>query len=341
MNPPGKTITLLFNPFFYVAGGRALGLGLAAILLAALLGSWGNLHFDGVLDTHAGAAAPLWVFVAEGLIDWLCLAITVWVAGKIISRTAFRAIDVFGTQALARWPTLLISLIALPKAVQRFSNELLEQLKRGKFDFNSPDAIIFLAVTIGMIPFIVWTIFLMYKSFSVSCNVKGGKAVAVFIAALIVAEVFSKLCLAPIFQHALTPPASASQPASTSQAVPFELATPAADDVTGFGTRFVDLLAKDDVAGAYARFDETMKKAMPEATLRATWQALLKQVGTLQKQLGARVEEQAGYTIVFVTCQFERAALDIKVVFDAKRQVAGLFYVPSQAGSDALKPKGN
>lgn len=341
MNPPGKSITLLFNPFFYIAGSRALGLGLAAILLAALIGSLGNTHFDGVLDTHVGAAAPLWVFMAEGLIDWLCLAVTVWVAGKIISRTAFRAIDVFGTQALARWPTLIISVMMLPKAIQRFSNALLEQLKTGKFEFNTPDAMIFLAVTIGSIPFIIWTIVLMYKSFSVSCNVKGGKAIAVFIGALVVAEVLSKLCLAPIYRHALTPPPSATQPARGGQAAPSQFATEAADDVSGFGTRFVDLLAKEDFAGAYARFDATMKKAMPEATLRASWQALLKQAGPLQKQLGARVEEQAGYTIVFVTCQFEQAALDIKVVFDAKRQVAGLFYVPSLAGSNAFKAKGS
>jgi hypothetical protein len=45
------------------------------------------------------------------------------------------------------------------------------------------------------------------------------------------------------------------------------------------------------------------------------------------------MEEKPGYKIVFVTCQFERAMLDTKVVFDSKRQVAGLFFVPSQTAS--------
>lgn len=202
MNPQNKLITLLFNPFFYVAGVKALGLGLAAIFLAGLVGSWSHTYFDGVLDTHVGAAAPLWFFLAEGVIDWLCLFIVLWVCGKIISQSAFRAVDLLGTQALARWPALIISLITLPKAFQRFGNELLEQLKQGKFQLDTRDAIIFFCIVIAMIPFLCWMVALMYKSFSVSCNVKGGKAVGMFIAGLVVAEILSRLCLVLVLQHA-------------------------------------------------------------------------------------------------------------------------------------------
>ena len=103
-----KTTTWLFNPFVYIAGGQALGLGLAAILVAGFIGSVSNSHFDGVLDTHTGMSAPIWFFLAEGFIDWFCLALVLCVFGKIISKTAFRTIDLFGTQALARWPTILV-----------------------------------------------------------------------------------------------------------------------------------------------------------------------------------------------------------------------------------------
>ena len=201
MNTPNKTITLLFNPFFYIAGARALGLGLAAIFLAGLIGCRGDAHFDGVLDTHVGASAPVWFFLAEGVVDWLCLGLVLWVCGKIISKSDFRAVDLLGTQALARWPALCISLLMLPKAVERFTHELLEQLKQGKFQFDTADAIIFFGVTIAMIPFLCWMVALMYKSFSVSCNVKGGKAIGMFIAGLLVAEVLSKLCLVPVMKH--------------------------------------------------------------------------------------------------------------------------------------------
>jgi hypothetical protein len=36
---------------------------------------------------------------------------------------------------------------------------------------------------------------LMWKSFSHCCNVRGGKAVAVFVVGLVVAEVFSKVLI--------------------------------------------------------------------------------------------------------------------------------------------------
>ena len=203
MNRQHKSMTLFFNPFFYVAGVQALGLGLAAIILAGLIGSRGHTHFDGVLDTHVGGPAPLWFFLAEGIIDWLCLSAVLWVGGKIISQSAFRAVDLLGTQALARWPTLFISLITLPPAFQRFGRELVEQFKLGKFQLDTPDAIIFFGITIAMIPFFCWVVALMYKSFGVSCNVKGGKAIGTFIAGLLVAEVLSKLCLAPLVKFLL------------------------------------------------------------------------------------------------------------------------------------------
>jgi hypothetical protein len=87
----------LFNPFRFIAGFKALLLGLSIILISALVGSLGNTHFDGVLDVHIGLEAPLWFFFAEGLIDWICIAIPLFFFGLIVSRSSFRMIDVFGT----------------------------------------------------------------------------------------------------------------------------------------------------------------------------------------------------------------------------------------------------
>lgn len=192
-----KPTTLLFNPFVYIAGVEALGLGLIAILVASLIGALSHTHFDGVLDTHTGAHAPLSVFLAEGIIDWLCLGSVLLIFGKIISKTNFRTIDLLGTQALARWPTILISLVTLPKALQRFSHDLLEQLTKHseKIVFHTSDAIIFFAALIAMILLLCWVVALMYNSYSVSCNLKGGKAVGTFIAGIVLAEILSKLAI--------------------------------------------------------------------------------------------------------------------------------------------------
>ena len=103
-------------------------------------------------------------------------------------------------------------------------------------------------------------------------------------------------------------------------------------EVTSAGKQFVELLAKEDYAGAVARFDATMKAASPEPKLREAWQAVQAQAGPFQKQLGATATKVAGYDVVLVTCQFERKRLDTKVVFDAKGQVTGLFFVPTASG---------
>lgn len=110
------------------------------------------------------------------------------------------------------------------------------------------------------------------------------------------------------------------------------------DDLTNNGKQFVDLLVKEDFAGAVARFDATMTSAMPEPKLKETWQTLKTQVGPFQKQLGVRATKVSGYDVVLVTCQFEHTTLDAKVVFDTKGLVTGLFFVPTHASADASGP---
>lgn len=94
---------------------------------------------------------------------------------------------------------------------------------------------------------------------------------------------------------------------------------------------FVDQLVKGDFAGAFGRFDNPMKTAMPEAKLEEVWQGLLTQAGAFKAQVGTRTEEKSGYRIVYVTCQFEKAVIDVQVVFNNMGQISGLFFKPGQA----------
>jgi uncharacterized protein len=100
-------------------------------------------------------------------------------------------------------------------------------------------------------------------------------------------------------------------------------------------TQFVDLLANDDFAKATEQFDSTMKGALPEGKLRQVWQSLQQQAGPFKEKLRARTEKVSSYDVVFVTCHFEKADLDAKVVFDTDKHIAGLFFVPSQPAADS------
>ncbi|MDX1387586.1 MAG: alpha/beta fold hydrolase [Acidobacteriota bacterium] len=109
-----------------------------------------------------------------------------------------------------------------------------------------------------------------------------------------------------------------------------------AEDETGYEATveeiarvFVTLLSEERFAEAVERYDETMKAALPEPGLRTTWEKMLLSTGAFQKQVAVRTEKIQGYDAVFVTCKFERIYLDIKVVLDRERRVAGLFFHPA------------
>lgn len=116
-----------------------------------------------------------------------------------------------------------------------------------------------------------------------------------------------------------------SRPASSQQSE-----TDVSFDPVASANAFVDGLARKDFSVAETRFDETMHTALPAAKLEETWNGLIQQAGTLKEQLGSRTEERGGYTIVIVNCQFQKAAVDIRVVFDQAHKIAGLFFAPSQ-----------
>ncbi|MHC4060610.1 MAG: hypothetical protein ACYSUC_04850 [Planctomycetota bacterium] len=199
MSTPNKQLSQwLFNPFKFIAGGKALLLGLAIILISGLLGSAGKTHFDGVLDVHTGleVEAPLWCFLAEGLVNWICMAVPLFFFGLTVSSSAPRFIDVFGTQALARWPYLITAVVMLPDANRRFGEYLMSQLGQSSAPkINSADAVIFIVAAIIGVLMIIWMVALMYRAYSVSCNVKGPKAIITFILSLIGAEVLSKFII--------------------------------------------------------------------------------------------------------------------------------------------------
>lgn len=94
---------------------------------------------------------------------------------------------------------------------------------------------------------------------------------------------------------------------------------------------FIALLAKQDFAGAVETFDATMKAALPADKLQTAWSATMQQAGAFRRQVSAKAAARGEYQIVLVTCEFERSAVDVQVVYDAAGLVAGLQMRPSAA----------
>ncbi|HUW18825.1 MAG TPA: hypothetical protein VMW16_05945 [Sedimentisphaerales bacterium] len=187
----------LFNPFRFIAGGHALLLGLGILLASGVIGWLGKTHFDGVIDVHSGLEAPLWCFLVEGLINWICMAVPLFFFGLIVSSSSFRIIDVLGTQALARWPYLITALVMLPDANRRFSEYIMSKLTPAAQTpaISYADLAIFAFALMVAVFMAVWMVALMYRAYCLSCNIKGTKAIITFILSLIGAEVLSRFAI--------------------------------------------------------------------------------------------------------------------------------------------------
>lgn len=105
----------------------------------------------------------------------------------------------------------------------------------------------------------------------------------------------------------------------------------------------VDQMERRDFAAAISRFDSTMTELMPPERLGEHWDAVEGQFGPFQGWTGTSLREVQGYDVVLVTSTFENAVLDIQVVFDDDRQIAGLRFLPHQdtdTSEEAVIPAG-
>lgn len=200
----------LWNPFRFIAGYPALVSGLVILLVTGGIASISLTHFDGVLDTHIGFPAPLWFFLGESIVNWLSLSVCLWVGALVLKeKSSFRVIDLFGTQALARWPFLITTFVCLLPGVRAYQEKLIAMANSGKVTFLPPagtpvEMASFWGATGVMILVTIWFVALAWKSFRISCDVSGWKAILTFILALIIAEVISKIIILKGFVEVLT-----------------------------------------------------------------------------------------------------------------------------------------
>jgi hypothetical protein len=125
----------------------------------------------------------------EQFINWAVLVIVFFIAGKTFSRSSIRLIDVAGTIAMARWVLLLAALagfgvdINVINKMSKLPPQEMVQLIDARLIITSSTQLLML----------VWMIALLYNAICVSCNLKGGKATAIFIVGLAMAEIITKI----------------------------------------------------------------------------------------------------------------------------------------------------
>ncbi|HJX83806.1 MAG TPA: alpha/beta fold hydrolase, partial [Candidatus Angelobacter sp.] len=119
----------------------------------------------------------------------------------------------------------------------------------------------------------------------------------------------------------------------------FFVAGARAEDFQARSREVVTQLAAREFDKVEARFDATMSSLSPVAKLAETWHAILARAGSFKSITGTRQQASQKYEVVFVTTEFERAILDLKLVWDSQGHIAGFFIAPGQSGQERPAPK--
>lgn len=94
------------------------------------------------------------------------------------------------------------------------------------------------------------------------------------------------------------------------------------------GKAFVDLMAKQDFAGANKMLDTSIQKLLTAEQLSRVWKMLPAQFGAYQKQVGAKHEAAGLNELVIVNCEFQRSPMDFRFTFNGSGGMVGVRVAP-------------
>ncbi|VBB46755.1 conserved membrane hypothetical protein [uncultured Paludibacter sp.] len=179
---------LLWNPFTRIAGWQAFIIGLVVVIATGVIGTYGNLVFNGAIDAHFSDMDISFCksFLMLG-IDLISVVLVMYIVGLTIAK-GFRFVDILGTMTLSRAPLLLLAIMAL------FTHQpaLSEVMKNPLIIFSYLSFIVFLILSL---PVMVWFIALMYNALKISTGIKGSKLILGFILGIIMSEIISKILI--------------------------------------------------------------------------------------------------------------------------------------------------
>lgn len=181
-----------FNPFEEIAGAKALFYGFIVMLITGLTGYFSSTHFPDMISIkYIPEYLPLSYYFVQQVVIWFIPSLIFYVFALIGSSSSVRVIDVFGTMALARFPYVIAAVLGFSGSMKRFGDYLIALLMEHDTTatISTFDIVIAIVLIFLMLLLTVWLVALMYNAFRISSNIKGGKAVGLFIAGFFVSVV--------------------------------------------------------------------------------------------------------------------------------------------------------
>lgn len=185
-----KILSFLFTPFNHIAGKKALIWGGLFLLLGSASAHIGNARYDGAIDLHFVETSTAMDAFFDQIINILALTTSFYVAARLSAAHNTRLIDIAGTMLLAKAPYTIMPLLNINGFMYNTSMSILDGEQPSNSDITS-----IIIISLPIIIFSIWSIALMVNAYKVSTNLKGNRMIIGFIAALISAEVVSKLLI--------------------------------------------------------------------------------------------------------------------------------------------------
>ena len=194
----------LLNPFIFYSDRTLLIIGILATITGFMLGHFFNGIFDGALDLHFIEKSNAVQLIYFLLISILSMVICLFIAAYVVNSKS-RIIDVFVLVLIARIPIYLLTFINFNNYHYLFSQKLIQTLPSIRFDqtlfynFLSDNFFMLSISTLLTISMLIWYFILLYNGFKNAINLKTILHKAIFVVAILLAEILSKSLIFKIF----------------------------------------------------------------------------------------------------------------------------------------------
>ncbi|MXV38683.1 hypothetical protein GO491_08365 [Flavobacteriaceae bacterium Ap0902] len=185
----------LLKPFAKYSEKTLLAVGITGTLIGSYLAYIFNVRFDGVLDLHTVSDALYHEPFIDNLINIICLILLLFVTAKYIN-VKTRLVDMVNTVLIARMPYYLLTVFNLNDFINKATLEVIEFTNTQQVNdipiFNLAALIIFALLSIL---FLIWYITLLFNGFKIASNAKDKRSIFLFIAAILLSEIISKILI--------------------------------------------------------------------------------------------------------------------------------------------------
>jgi len=186
---------LIFNPFEKISEKKLLLIGITSMLVGATLGYLFNARYDGVFDLHFEKNTSYFNALLDILISVSTTCILLLAVGKYTNPKT-RFIDIFNTCSIAKIPFYVLTLFNINNWIYYSSEKLVESLQHNLMKMPSlsefvPVLLFSMLTILGL----VLSALLLFNGYKVATNAKGTKSIGLFVVALFLAEIFSKIII--------------------------------------------------------------------------------------------------------------------------------------------------